>query len=400
MFFELALSFFIGILVGTFTGVFPGIHINLISTIILSSLTLLEKFSPESLIVFITTIAITHTFLDFIPSIYLGAPEEDNFLSVLPGHQLLRKGQAHSAVVYTLYGSLTALPIILILTFIFIKFLPSVYNATEKIIPLILIFLSIYIIFRDKEFLISLTVFILSGFLGFLTFNTPVKEPLLPLLSGLFGLSSLIISIKNKTQIPKQKILPLSKIKLSKKEFLKSSLASFISAPLCSFLPGIGSGHAAVLGSEIFKQNKKEFLFSVGAINVIVLSLSFVVAFIIGKTRTGASAVVKEILNKISQENLILILITIFITGIITFFIAIKISKLCSNYINNINYSKLSIITILILISLNLILTNYIGLIVLITSTSLGIFTILSNTRRINLMGCLLVPTIIYYLTL
>jgi TctA family transporter len=45
-----------------------------------------------------------------------------------------------------------------------------------------------------------------------------------------------------------------------------------------------------------------------------------------------------------------------------------------------------------------LILSNWIGLIVLITGTAVGMFCILSNVRRIQMMGCLLLPSIIYYL--
>ena len=53
--------------------------------------------------------AITHTFIDFIPSIFLGAPDEDSVLSILPGHKLLLKGYAYTGIILTLYGSATAL---------------------------------------------------------------------------------------------------------------------------------------------------------------------------------------------------------------------------------------------------------------------------------------------------
>jgi putative membrane protein len=394
---ELILPLILGTLVGTFTGIFPGIHINLVSAILLSHYSFFA-IAPLSLVVFIVSLAITHTFLDFIPSVFLGAPDEDNFLSILPGHQLLMQGKGQEAVILTLYGSLIAIPIILIISPIFINFLPPLYTAIKLFIPYILIFVSLFLICREKEPALSLLIFLLSGFLGLITFSLPVKEPLMPLLTGLFGLSSLIISLKDKPFLTKQEILPLSQIKLPKKDFLKSFLSALISAPLCSFLPGIGSGHAAVIGSEIIPQERKGFLFLVGSINTIVMGLSFVTAYSIGKTRTGAAAAIKEILQTITKTDLFIILLAIVLSGIIAFAIGVQLTKVFSAIINKINYQKLNFIIILLLIVINIIFSNPIGIIVLISSASIGIFAISSNSRRINLMGCLILPSIVYYL--
>ena len=401
MLLEFIIALLLGLLAGTFTGLFPGIHINLISAILISAipaLLFLQNIPVIYLSIFIISMAITHTFLDFIPSIYLGAPDEDNFLSILPGHQLLKQGKGHEAVSLTLLGSLTALPIILIFIPIFIYLLPLIFSTSKAFLPYLLIFISFYLIFKEKEPLQALTIFLLAGFLGFATLNLPVKQPMLPLLTGLFGTSTLIISLRNKLSLPKQTISKIKQTALPKKDFLKSSLSAIISAPLCSFLPGIGSGHAALIGSEIIPQNNKTFLFLVGSINTIVTALSFITLYSLQKTRTGAAATIKSLLTIITPQNLIIIILTIFISGFLAFFIGIKISKLAALSINKVNYKTLSITIISILILLTFFLSNPLGLIVLITSTSLGIFTILSKSRRINLMGVLIIPTIIFYL--
>ena len=142
---EFLLAILIGIIFGIFTGLTPGIHVNLITLILISSLIGLKIFPAIILAVFITSLAITHTFLDFIPAVFLGAPEEDSFLSVLPGHKMLKEGKAHEAVILTLYGSLAALFIILVFTPIFIYLIPIIYNSTKIILPFILIFISLYL---------------------------------------------------------------------------------------------------------------------------------------------------------------------------------------------------------------------------------------------------------------
>ena len=106
---------------GTFTGLIPGIHINLVAVFILS-LTFISKFQPITLIVFITAMAITHTFIDFIPSIFIGAPDEDTALSTLPGHKLLMTGQGHQAIKLTLIGSSIAIASLIFIIPIFIIF--------------------------------------------------------------------------------------------------------------------------------------------------------------------------------------------------------------------------------------------------------------------------------------
>lgn len=398
MILEITLALLLGIIAGTFTGLAPGIHINLVSAILLGSLAYFSSIPLISLAVFIVAMSITHTFIDFIPSIYLGAPDDETFLSILPGHKLLLEGKGHEAFILTLYGSIFAIPIVLIITPIFIFALPFIFTAIKTIIPFILILLSVYIIFREEKVLLGSIIFILAGFLGFFSFNLPIKDPLLPLLSGLFGLSGLLMSIKTKTKLPKQKIVSLKEVKLPKKEFLKSGLAAAIFAPLCSFLPGIGSGHAATLGFELTEQTNRSFLFMLGAINTIVMSLSYVTVYAIGKARTGTAAGVQQLLGTLTLSNLAIILLAIVISGIIAFFIGLYLSKNFSKYINKINYKWLTLIVIAIILIINLIFSNWLGLIVLATGTAIGFFTISSSSRRINLMGCLILPSIVYYL--
>lgn len=398
MLLELILALILGCLFGTLTGLSPGIHINLISAILVSSLAYFSNLPLISLAVFIVSMSITHTFLDFIPSIFLGAPEEDNFLSILPGHRMLLEGRAHEAFILTLYGSILAIPIILLLTPIFILYLPSLFDIIKSFIPFILIFLSLFIILRDEDFFLSLIVFFLSGLLGLLTFHLPVQQPLLPLLSGLFGLSGLLFSLKSKTKIQKQNLYALSQVKLTKREFSRSLFSSSLFAPLCSFLPGIGSGHAATLSSEFTEQNPRQFLFSLGIINTVIMGLSYVTVYSISKARTGTAASVQEILKSITNLDLSIILLAIVLSGIIAFIISLAVSRVFVVFLNKINYKYLTMGIIGILILVNILLSNWLGLLVLATSTFLGFFTISSNARRINLMACLILPSISYYL--
>ncbi len=398
MLLALIVALSIGILVGTITGLTPGIHNNLVSVLVLAWLPAITTVEPLTVAVFIVALAITHTLTDFIPSIYLGAPEEDTFLAVLPGHELLKEGKGHEAVTLALYGSLAAIPVILIAIPFFMYFGTAMETKIIPFLPFLLIFVVMYMILREENILSALIVFLLAGFIGFATFNLPVREPLLPLLTGLFGVSGILLSLKSKSFIPKQQITSLREIKLKKKDLRNAFLGSLLIAPVCSFLPAIGSGYAALISSELFAQSRKGFLFLVGSLNTIVMILSFVIIYSIGKSRTGAAAALEKLLQNISTSDLTIILIASLITIIMSFLITHAISRVCAKVISKVNYRKVSFVVLVVLIGVTIFFSNLLGLLVLIAGASLGIFAITSNIKRIHLMGSLLIPTILYYL--
>lgn len=395
MLLEIILFLFLGIGFGTFTGLVPGIHINLIGAFLVSlSASLFYSTDPIYIAVLITSMAITHTFVDFIPSIFLGAPDTDTELSILPGHDLLKKGLGYEAIILTAYGSLAAIFILILISFPSILIISKVYIYIKSSIPYILIVVSLILIFSEKNKFSALFVFLLAGFLGLSVLNLAANSEkfLLPLLTGLFGSSMLLMSIKNKTKIPKQKI---TKPNIN---LFRPLLGAAIVSPIFSFLPGLGSGQAAIIGNSISRADKKGFLVLVGATNTLVMGFSFISLYIISKTRTGAAASIQKIIGNISWEILVLILMVVFFSGIIAFFLTIFLAKFFSQKMEKVNYTLLSSITLLLLVIVVFLVAGFLGLAVLITATFTGIYSISLGVRRTNMMGSLLIPTILFYL--
>jgi len=394
---SIILFLFLGILAGTVTGLIPGIHVNLISVILLS--TPLTIISPIPAIVFITSMAITHTFLDFIPSVFLGAPDTDTELSVLPGHEFLMQGKAHQAIILTLYGSMLGVIIIFLFTPIFIFLLPLIYSYIKTAMFFILITASSYLIIKEKTSKpLALFIFILAGFLGISALNLNISQPLLPLLTGLFGASSLITSIIKTQKIPQQKISNLEKIKPTSSQISNSFIAAILSAPLCTFLPSLGSSQAAVIGTDLIQQkDKKQFLILLGSINTIVAGLAFITLYSISATRTGAAIAVNQAITSLTSSHLLIILATILLSSLISIFLAIKISKLFSKNISRFNYRHISLFVLLFLSAISIIFSGILGLLIFIISAATGLTAILAKVRRTHLMGALMIPTILIY---
>lgn len=399
MLIELTIALILGVLIGSITGILPGIHINLVS-VFLVSLASISLINPVFLAVFIVAMAITHTFVDFIPSIFLGAPDTDTSLSILPGHQYLLEGKGYSALIMTLYGSVLAIPLILIFTPLFILLLPKVFYYLKFVMFFVLVSASVYLIASEKNSkLTAILIFLLSGFLGLVVLNLNLKESLLPMLSGLFGSSSLITSIIKKQKIPKQEISKFKEIKISKKELGNVTLASLLITPLCSFLPALGSSQAAVMGSELIeRKSQKEFLILLGAINTIIMGLSFVTLFAIQKSRTGAAVAVSKLISELNFSNLSIILATILLSAILASLLTVYFAKIFAKNISKINYSKLSVFILIFLSIVVLIFSGLIGFSVFLVSTLVGLTAILSETRRTHLMGSMIITSILFYL--
>jgi putative membrane protein len=393
---DLILLIILGIFFGIITGLIPGLHTNLISAMAITTLPFLLKYlEPLPLVIFIVSLSITNLFLEFIPSIYLGAPDEDTSLSILPAHELLLSGKAHFAILLSSLGSIVGLILAILIAPALFLFLNHIYPFFEMMMPWLLIWICILLLLDSKQLTLSIIIFILSGFLGIASLNFNINQPLLPLLTGLFGTSGIIYSISQKTNIPEQN----TKLeKINKKEFIKPTIISAIISPICSFLPGLGSSQATIISSKISKIKREQFLILNSTINPILMSLSFVTLFLINKSRTGSASAISEIIQLTKQQIWTILFLTLII-GIIAFFITMKISKLIANKIQNINYAILSYTILIFLVILTTIISGPLGLLILATSTCLGLSCQYYGIRKGLLMGCLLIPTIIIYLT-
>lgn len=274
--------------------------------------------------------------------------------------------------------------------------MPKIFPFLQRMMAFFLIWITIFLIYSEKESKSkAIIIFILAGFLGLATLNSNLNQPLLPLLTGLFGTSTIIHSIKSKTTIPKQGI---NKLDINKKELIKPTLATILVSPICSFFPGLGSSQAAIIGSEITgKLNREQFLILLGSVNTLVMSISFVTLFLFQKSRTGAAFAISQITN-LTKTNLTTILTTIIISAIIAIPLTLLISKIISKHIHKIPYAKISTVILIFLIIVITYFSGFLGLITLTVATLLGLTAIEWRTRRSFLMGAILIPTIIFYL--
>ena len=376
-----------GVLLGTFTGLIPGIHPNLIAT------TLTNLNVNNTNLIFLT--ALTHTFINTIPAIYLFSPEPSTSLLVHPAQKYNQEGKSHEAILLTLVGSLSSLLLIIALSPLILKIISPTQNILKNFIAPLILILSIYLVFSQRNKALALIVFILSGVLGYKSLNSNLAQPLLPLFTGLFGIPAIITNLKNKNKTKQH----LTEPNLEKKD-VKLILNSALIGSFFSFLPSLGPSQAATAQTEFTKkQSPKNYLIIIGCLNTIHILISILTAYKIEKARNGAVATILSITSLNTST-----LITMVSLSLIVIFPITSLCIFCSRSLikitGKINTKKILLMVFVFLIIINTAITGHIGLIILATATAIGIIPYQEKIRRTTLMGSLMIPTTLFYFSL
>ncbi|MFP4118475.1 MAG: tripartite tricarboxylate transporter permease [Candidatus Woesearchaeota archaeon] len=396
MLLELFLAVIAGITCGIFTGLIPGLHVNLITAIVVGSASMLAGISPFLLSVFILSLALTHSFLDSIPSIYLGAPDADQVLSVLPGHQMLLEGRGHHAVTYTLVGSFAALILTIIFFPLGLQVLEPAQSFLEPYVGKLLLAIILFLLIMSRKFLLNTVFFLTAGLLGLLCFSLVHQQHiLLPLLSGLFGTSTLILSLNSPSHLPEQDCSKTIPLKFTDIENTVSR-ATFVGM-LASFLPGFGSSQAAIVASATMKRKTpRDYLLLVGGINTVNFAFSLVTITLLGKARNGAVLGMSNLLETITTHHLHIFVPVLLVTGGVAVILGLTLSKKMSRLLQKVDYHKLVIGVILFLLLVVIILSGVQGVLILVTATALGLLAAQYGAQKNMLLGCLILPVILY----
>lgn len=400
MFLEFLIALLLGVGAGVFTGLLPGVHINLVSVLLLSfSPFLLQYVHVISLCVFIVSMAVMHSFLDVVPSILLGAPDDEASAMLLPGHRMLLQGRGFYAIKLTLMGSLFCLLITIALLPFLLRSIAFINEPLNNWMGIILLLIVVFLLLRDVRRWKNILVFSLSGVLGIIVLNMPaLKDPLFPLLSGLFGVSALIAGVQSEVRIPKQK-KGEQEHKVKSGVMAKALLGGSFSGVLTAFFPGIGPAQGAALSTTFLKNLGDEgYLILVGGIGSVNFVMSLVTLFAIEKARNGAVLVIMQLLGKASQDTLLLLLAVAVIVAGIGMTASLWASKVFADWIVRVDYAAMSVCVVCFVTFLVFFMTGWIGLLVLAVSTSLGLLIGVWGVARSHAMGCLILPVLLYFL--
>jgi putative membrane protein len=389
----------LGCVFGVITGLTPGLHVN---TVCIVGLGLYSRLGMDTIQFSVTMVAmsITHTFLDYIPAIFIGVPEESTALSVLPAHQLLLEGKSLDAVKLTAYGSLLGLVFSLLFIYPIIHVLPFVYNQVREYLVFIISLALLYLIILErgvKRKIYSFIIIILSGWLGVIALslnNISSTQVLFPIFAGLFGLSGMLYSIKTKPgRIPQT---PYSTVDLDG-EVTRASLIGSVGGIFVGVLPAMSPSQIGIIMSGLYHTNIRSFLVSVSAINTSDAIYSLVALYAIQNPRSGVSVMISRILE-LDKSTMTLFIGVFAFSALFSTVIHLEIGKRATKFLEKVNYRYFSGIIFFMIFFLIYYFTGWFGVLLTIISICIGLLPILSGVSRTHLMGVLIIPTIIYYL--
>lgn len=409
----------LGFALGIIAGLVPGLHLNNFAAMLLAVSPQLFAWglSPFEVAGIILSASISQTFFDAIPAIFLGAPDSETALTVLPGQRLMLEGRGIEAVRLSALGSAGSMIFALFLIIPLSWMVGSYYDYLTKYVGVLLLAIAIMMIKSErgpyiegqgawvhyKYKAIAALLFITSGLLGIFAFDheslvvSPLAlEPqvLLPLLSGIFGASSLLLSFSAETKVPEQKE---SEIRLPASALARALFSGGLGGSVVAWIPGVSPSVAAITARLGAAPAPEEFLVSIAGVNSANALFSLVALYVIDKPRSGAAAAIQELLA-LDQSALFQMIIIVVIVTVASYLACIAAARLAGRAIVRLNYRLLCLVVLLFLVAMTYAFTGLFGLFIFFLSTVVGLIGPVAGIHRTHAMGVLMLPLICRYI--
>jgi len=395
---------------------------------------------------FISSALVAHLFGEAITCTYVGIPAED-VVSVLPAHRLAKAGLGAVAVRASADGALAGLVLssILLIPLCCVMGWPlGLYPSLRKIMGVFMILLSARLIVAEGyprlrtrverkrpiiRILKASLVFLAAGLLGCMVlssryYSAPLPDLpwlragfvspsslLLPLFAGLFGIPSLVLSMGSRRAYDVQAgLLPRVTLKIGSRDFVLTMLGG----SMVGWMPGMTSGSSVSVCAPNMQETSGDenvrsscrFIWLYSSISASGTVFALGALFVILRARSGSMDAVSAFLGSVDGSNSWLSDIGLMLTILFSMLVAAVISRwaidLLMTRLSNLGRvlcsRELAITSLAFVCSLSTVLTGTRGALVMFTAAMLGLLPPLIGVRRIQLMGCLLVPISIMFI--
>lgn len=437
---------------GFCTGLVPGLHVNNLAAVVVASSAWVtglfavfcassEDHAPALMVsCFLVSALVSHMFSEAVVSTYLGIPSGDT-VSVLPAHRLARSGLGRSAVHVSAQGTLVGVVLgIALLPPVCLSLGPPLdaYSYLRPVMGLVVALLSAALVSSEcigrptplRRLLKAVSFFLLSGLVGLVVLDTCyfaaampdfpwMPRPfvnrsslLLPMFAGLFGVPTILLSLRPEgvAREERRPRLEDGDGSLSVSMSLGDVAVSTLGGLLVGWIPGMTSGSSATLCSAGARRAVPEgggeeeaarFIWLYSAIASCGAVLSVGAFFTIARARSGIMQAVDYFFGGFvdgttdvySLEPVFALVLSVLLSALVSHKAMLTLSGRTLERLQRVLCSRaaaLSSLTFVVL--LVLLLTGSRGALVLVASSSLGLLPPMLGMRRINLMGCLLLP--------
>ncbi|MCK4444872.1 MAG: tripartite tricarboxylate transporter permease, partial [Thermoplasmata archaeon] len=278
---------------------------------------------------------------------------------------------------------------------------------------------------------LALGVFLLSGVFGYIILATPgfgqnnwyplpqlvidsSMVSFFPLFTGLFGTSTLLISLNDQPSIPPQEV-DNEPPKIAKWRKTRAVFSGTVAGTFVGWFPGISSASATVIakllgGGEPKKrdslESNKEFMIAISGVNTATGIFTILALFVILKARSGAMKAVQlmvgdSIVPWDPLQNvpfqMALMLFSVLLAALVAFGLTHVLGKMFANRFSRVPYRKLVIGVLTYLVIMIFLFAGPLGLLIGGVATCVGLIPPLVGVKRVHLMGCLILPIMSFF---
>jgi putative membrane protein len=255
----------------------------------------------------------------------------------------------------------------------------------------------------------------LSGVLGLVAMNSRLpladifpgldQSPLFPLLTGLFGVPTLLLSLG-------QQAIPHQSLGVGGHGSIRPSAKGALLGFLAGWMPGITSTTGTVIGTSLSPRVKededesaKRFIAMVSSVGTSAVVFSLLALAIEGKGRTGAMLAAQQVLGDEGTKALSafpsapisLLLLSVLISALLGHYLTVRAGRLMARRLGGLNLRALNLGLLLFIVTLVIVFNGLPGLLLLSTAVLLGLAPPLLGIGRVHLTGCLLLPLILFF---
>ena len=436
-----------GSLLGGMTGLVPGLHPNTVAAMLAGFPQLfavftiggvtgsLEPAASSSMFLgcFLIGILMGHSMTEIIPTAMLGVSDDETVVAQLPSQRLYNLGRSDLVIEAAVVGGLGAIALFALL-FIPTRLLMGqpvgLYSAIRPFMGFLLLGISAFVLLSARHqgtFLISSASFMLSGMIGIvvLTLQLPTQLTvsmfggawlvdsssfLLPAFSGFFAFPALLFHSGNRAP-PDSGFASGERIRAPVGGPLMRSLLPSI---LIGWIPGITNAYAVSLTSMRRRDCHRsigsayQYLVTYTAANVGGSLQSIIALATIFRARNGTLEAINDSFSSSvlgwfqGLEPPVAIITFLWAACIATVVgtwscMALGRKMMRASKSNSLRPIRVAILVFILLLILSV--SGPVGLLVMLSCATLGSWSIFKGVPRVHLMGFLIVPVIVYFLS-
>jgi len=438
--------------VGFCAGLVPGLHMNNIAAALTAhAAAALALFGPLSslgaedksallLCCFMCASMVAHTFSEAVPSTYVGIPSED-VVSVLPAHRLAKAGLGDLAVLASAVGCLQGLllAVAALCPVCYVMSPPvDLYGSIKRVMFLFVAAFCAVLILSEgfprlglrkgtkgawTRVFAGAAVFVAAGLIGMTVLTTdyyacdvpdfpwmrnrlvPPSSLLLPMFAGLFGVPGLLLSL-NSRSVPS--FSSKTKDDHGFAPAPRDLAIGMLGGMIVGWMPGMTSGSAVTLCSPGTSEHSHEgdlpgslrFIWLYSAVSASGAVFALGALFVISRARSGTMEAVKGLLGADALGGtwssepfpMVSLLTAMVLAGLLSYLVLTRCDRWLVRCREVLCSKRLAVASLVFVVGLSIWLTGFRGGLLMVACSSLGLIPPLVGVRRIQLMGCLLVP--------